>query len=95
MVPSFFSASGDIRGLSTAQALSRMNFACSVFIMIAKAFMGALATGVGLVNAMIFPLVAFFAAGLISAYVAKNSKRIKAEQLLAFPPTGPVSVIPK
>jgi len=95
MVPSFFSAAGDVRGLSTAQALSRMNFATAVLVMIAKTFMGALATGVGLVNAMIFPLTTFFVAGLISAYVAKHSKRIKADQLVAFPPTGPISVVEK
>jgi pheromone shutdown protein TraB len=57
--------------------------------------MGGLAKGVGLVNAMIFPLAAFFVAGLISAYVAKHSKRIKAQQLEAFPPTGPVAIIQK
>jgi hypothetical protein len=93
MVPSFYSAGGETRGLSTAQALSRMSFANAVFVMLAKAFMGGLADGVGLVNAMIFPLVSFFIAGLISAYVAKNAKRIKAQQLEAFPPTGPVSVL--
>lgn len=95
MVPSFFSAAGETRGLSTAQALSRMSFANAVFVMLAKALMGALATGVGLVNAMFFPLAAFFVAGLISAYVAKHSKRIKAQQLEAFPPTGPVAIIQK
>lgn len=93
MVPSFYSAGGETRGLSTAQALSRMSFANAVFVMLAKAFMGGLADGVGLVNAMIFPLISFFIAGLISAYVAKNAKRIKAQQLEAFPPTGPVSVL--
>ena len=95
MVPSFYSAAGDTRGLSTAQALSRMSFANAVLVMIAKAVMGGLAKNVGLVNAMIFPLVSFFVAGLISAYVAKHSKRIKAEQLEAYPATGPIAGIPE
>lgn len=93
MVPSFFSAAGDIRGLSTAQALSRMSFANAVFVMIAKWAMGGLAEGVGLVGAMTFPLISFFIAGLIAAYVAKHSKRIRSEQLEAFPPTGPVPIV--
>jgi fucose permease len=95
MVPSFYSAAGETRGLSTAQALSRMSFANAVLVMIAKAVMGGLAKNVGLVNAMIFPLVSFFIAGLISAYVAKHSKRIKAEQLEAYPATGPIAGIPE
>lgn len=93
MVPSFFSAAGDIRGLSTAQALSRMSFANAVFVMIAKWLMGGLAEGVGLVGAMTFPLISLFVAGLIAAYVAKHSKRIRSEQLEAFPPTGPVPIV--
>ena len=92
MVPSFFSAAGDIRGLSTAQALSRMSFANAVFVMVAKWVMGGLADGVGLVAAMTFPLISLFIAGLIAAYVSKHSKRIRSEQLEAFPPTGSVPI---
>jgi pheromone shutdown protein TraB len=70
-----------------------MSFANAVFVMVAKWLMGGLAEGVGLVSAMIFPLVSLFVAGLIAAYVAKHSKRIRSEQLDAFPPTGPVPIV--
>jgi pheromone shutdown protein TraB len=93
MVPSFFSAGGNVRGLSTAQALSRMSLANALMVMFSKALMGALAEGVGLVLAMVFPLVTFLAAGVIATYVSINSKRIREESLAAYPPTGPITSI--
>ena len=93
MVPSFFSAGGNVRGLSTAQALSRMSLANALMVMFSKALMGALAEGVGLVLAMVFPLVTFLAAGVIATYVSINSKRIRDESLAAYPPTGPITSI--
>jgi pheromone shutdown protein TraB len=93
MVPSFFSAGGNVNGLSTAQALSRMSLANALFVMFSKALMGFLAEGVGLVVAMVFPLVTFLAAGVIATYVSINSKRIREESLAAYPPTGPITSI--
>jgi len=93
MVPSFYSAAGEVRGLSTAQALSRMSLANAVFAIVAKTVMGGLVETSGLVLAMIFPLTTFVIAGVISAYVARHSKRIKAQSMAAYPPTGPISSI--
>jgi len=93
MVPSFYSAGGEVRGLSTAQALSRMSLANALMVMFAKAFMGSLAQNFGLVSAMIFPLATFLLAGVIATYVSKNSKRIREQALSAYPPTGPIDSI--
>lgn len=91
MVPSFYSAAGHVKGLSTAQALSRMSLANALMIMGAKYIMGALAQ-VDLITAMIFPVASFFIAGVISGIVAKTSKQNEAAAN-AFPPTGPISVV--
>lgn len=93
MVPSFYSAGGNVRGLSTAQALSRMSLANSLIVIVSKAFMGALVEDNGMVPAMVFPIVSFFAAGFIAAYVSRNSRRIREASLKAYPPTGPIDVI--
>jgi MFS family permease len=93
MVPSFYSAAGDIRGLTTAQALSRMSLANALMMMLAKVIMGALAEGPGLEAAFVFPLASFLAAGIIAGVVVKKSKRLRAENASAYPPTGPISSI--
>ena len=93
MVPSFYSAAGEVRGLSTAQALSRMSLANALFVILAKTLMGSLVEVNGLVMAMIFPLVLFVIAGAISTYVARHSKRIREQSMAAYPPTGPISEI--
>jgi MFS family permease len=93
MVPSFYSAAGDIRGLSTAQALSRMSLANALMMMLAKVIMGAIAEGPGIVEAFVFPLVSFMAAGIIAGVVVKKSKKLRAENASAYPPTGPISTI--
>lgn len=92
MVPSFFSAAGHIDGLATAQALSRMSLVNALLVMVAKISMGALAQGVGLQLAFLFPVVMMFLAGMIAAQVAKRAKRREAMDN-AFPPTGPLSII--
>ena len=93
MVPSFYSAAGDIRGLSTAQALSRMSLANALMMMLAKVIMGALAEGPGLEAAFVFPIASFLAAGIIAGVVVKKSKKLRAENASAYPPTGPISTI--
>ena len=93
MVPSFYSAAGDIRGLSTAQALSRMSLANALMMMLAKVIMGALAEGPGLEAAFVFPILSFLAAGIIAGVVVKKSKKLRAENASAYPPTGPISTL--
>jgi MFS family permease len=93
MVPSFYSAAGDIRGLSTAQALSRMSLANALMMMLAKVIMGALAEGPGLEAAFVFPILSFLAAGIIAGVVVKKSIKLRAENASAYPPTGPISTL--
>ncbi|MCX8530271.1 MAG: MFS transporter [Rhodoluna sp.] len=92
-VPSSYSAAGNVRGLSTAQALSRISLVNALVVMIAKVFMGGLAQGFGLQWAFVFPITMFFIAGLVSSVVANHSKRQASEDATAYPPTGPISSI--
>ena len=92
MVPSFFGAAGHVAGLTTAQALSRMSLVNALAVIVAKIFMGALAQGIGLVLAFIFPVTMMFIAGFLAGRVAKNSKRKEAVEN-AFPLTGPITVV--
>jgi hypothetical protein len=77
MVPSFYTAAGEVSGLSLAQALSRMSLANALFAIVAKTLMGGLVEVGGLVSAMIFPLTTFVAAGAISVYVSRHSRRYR------------------
>ena len=54
--------------------------------------MGALAEGIGLVLAFIFPVAMMFIAGILAGKVAKSAKRKEAMDN-AFPLTGPISVV--
>lgn len=92
MVPSFFSAAGYVKGLSTAQTLARMSLANALVIIGAKIAMGAVAEGVSLSVAFIMPTIMLFVAGLLAGVVAKRSKRSEAVAN-AFPLTGPIGVI--
>ena len=92
MVPSFFGAAGHVKGLTTAQALSRMSLVNALAVIVAKIFMGALAQGIGLVWAFMLPVTMMFIAGILAGRVAKNSKR-KEEVENAFPLTGPITVV--
>lgn len=92
MVPSFFSAAGYVKGLSTAQTLARMSLVNSLVIIGAKIMMGALAEGVGLVVAFIVPIILLVIAGSIAGVVAKKAKR--SESIAnAFPATGSIEVV--
>ncbi len=90
-VPSSYSAAGHVRGLSTAQALSRISLVNAVVAMLAKVFMGALAQGFSLQWAFVFPISMYFVAGLVAGVVAKTSKRQANETATAYPPTGPMA----
>lgn len=92
MVPSFFTGAGFVKGLTTAQAMARMSLVNSIIVMGAKIFMGALAQNVNIVAAFIFPTALMLAAGFIAHVVAKRAKRADAVAM-AFPPTGPISII--
>jgi hypothetical protein len=94
MSPSFFSATGNVAGLTTAQALARMNLISNILFMGAKLVMGGIAQNVNLVAAFMLPTVLLFVAGMISGVLAK---RATAEKLViedAFPITGQIGVVP-
>ena len=90
-VPSSYSAAGHDRGLSTAQALSRISLVNAMVVMVAKVFMGGLAQGFGLQLAFLFPIISLFVAGLVAGVVVKTSKRHATEAATAYPPTGPIT----
>jgi MFS family permease len=92
MVPSFFSAAGHVKGLSTAQALSRMSFANTIFFMAGKSVFGALAQQ-DLQLAMLTPVLSFIVVGIVSALVVKTAKRREKEMVEAFPITGVIPVV--
>jgi predicted MFS family arabinose efflux permease len=92
MVPSFISGAGYVKGISTAQALAVMNMANTAIVIVAKIIMGALAQGVELQAAFIFPTVMMFCAGFIAHQVAKRAKRADAIAN-AFPMTGSIGVV--
>ncbi len=76
MVPGFFSMAGNVEGLSTAQALSRLLLFNTIVVIFAKMAMGSLIDASSLPLAMIFPIVTFAIAGMISGIVANRFKRI-------------------
>lgn len=93
MVPGFYSATGHIDGLSTAQALSRMALFNYTIIIFAKMFMGSLIDSTSLPTAMMFPILMFAFASVISGYVAtRHSQNVK-DDTLAYPPTSPITEI--
>jgi MFS family permease len=92
MVPSFMTAAGYIRGLTTSQAVARMMVINSFSFMLAKYIMGAIAEGVNLVAAFMFPTVLMFIAGWVAGIVAKRAKRSEAVAN-SFPPTGSVAIV--
>jgi predicted MFS family arabinose efflux permease len=93
MVPGFYSATGHIDGLSTAQALSRMALFNYTVIIFAKMFMGSLIDITSLPLAMIFPIAMFAFASVISGFVASRTKRTERVDTLAYPPTSPITEI--
>ena len=102
MVPTFFSSASSVKGMSTPQAMSRMSLVNSVSILLAKVLMGALAQGVGIMLAYIFPVVMFFVASLIAGFVAKEAlkdlaashkKSQPVDLETAFPGTSAIPII--
>ena len=91
-VPSFFTAGGNVMGLTTAQVLSRMSMMNMFAMLAAKFVMGALAQN-NLQLAFMFPATTLMIAGIVSAFVIKRAKRNEREMLTAFPPTAPIVVV--
>jgi hypothetical protein len=54
--------------------------------------MGALADGIGLALAMIFPILAFIGSGMIQGLVGKRSQKMEAQNLENYPITGTIPI---
>ena len=93
MVPSFYSAAGHVKGLPTPAALSRMTLFSSLVAIFARMAMGSMIERWSLPIAMIFPVVMFVIAGVISGVVASRNKKLDQDQAVAYPPTSPVAAI--
>lgn len=91
-VPSFFTAGGNVMGMTTAQVLSRMSMINMFTMLSAKFIMGALAQQ-DLQVAFMFPVTTLFIAGIISMFVVKRAKRNEKDMLSAFPATAPIVII--
>lgn len=91
-VPSFFTAGGNVMGLTTAQVLSRMSMINTFTMLAAKFIMGALAQQ-NLQAAFMFPAATLMFAGIIAGFVIKRAKKNEMEMLTAFPPTAPIVVV--
>jgi hypothetical protein len=92
LVPAFFGAAGNVPGISTPQALSRMALVNTINFMIAKILMGALADGTNLVAAYVFPVLLLLVSSLMAGVVVRRARR---EDTLdnAFPATGALTVV--
>jgi hypothetical protein len=62
-------------------------------IIFGKMFMGSLIDSTSLPIAMIFPIVMFAIASVISGFVASRNSKIRRTEALAYPPTSPITEI--
>jgi hypothetical protein len=92
MAPTFTSAAGLVKGLSTAQGLARASLVGSLAITGAKLLMGAIAQNVSLMVAFALPTALFFTASIIAGIWAKSDIAAKAVIDDAFPITGSIPI---
>lgn len=92
LVPSFFSASGHVKGMDTATVLARMSLAQTFIVIVAKIVIGAIAQNAGIREAFIVPCILTLIAALIARIFARDAKRndVVAD---AFPITVPIAVL--
>jgi len=91
MVPSFYSAAGHVKGLSTSAALSRMFLFNTLVAIVARMFMGGLIDRYNMPLALLFPIATFTIATVISGLVANRQNRI--DQVLGYAPTSPITAL--
>ena len=91
MVPSFYSAAGHVKGLSTSAALSRMFLFNTLVAIVARMFMGGLIDQYNMPLALLFPIATFVIATVISGLVANRQNRI--DQVLGYAPTSPITAL--
>jgi MFS family permease len=92
LVPSFFSASGHVKGLDTATVMARMSLAQTMMIIVAKVVIGAVAESADIRIAFIIPVALL----LICAFVARIFAKEARNDSLApgdFAVTMPIAVV--
>jgi len=92
LVPSFFSASGHIKGLNTATVMARMSLAQTIMVIMAKVLIGAVAQAADIRIAFIIPALLVLACAFIARVLAKTA-RSEAVAPGEFPVTMPIAVI--
>jgi hypothetical protein len=92
MAPTFTSAAGQVKGLSTSQGLARASLVGSLAITGGKLLMGAIAQGVSLIVAFALPTALLFVAGVIAGVWAKSEIASQAVIEDAFPITGAIPI---
>ena len=70
-----------------------MSMGSNLSFIVAKGIMGSLADGVGLAIAMIFPIVIFVLSGYLQGVVSHKSRKLEAQNLENYPPTGSVPIV--
>jgi MFS family permease len=93
LVPSFFSASGHVKGMDTATVLARMSLAQTFIVIVAKILIGAIAQNAGIREAFIVPCILTLIAALIARIFARDAKRNDVVVADAFPITVPIAIL--
>ena len=102
-VPAIFSVTGNVDGITTAQAMSRMSLVNSAMLLSAKVLLGAIAQGVGVPFLFAVPVAAYVGSVVISGVVLRRAERLakadakpandENQAFEAFPMTSPIAVI--
>ncbi len=74
LVPSFFSASGHVKGLDTATVMARMSLAQTMMIIVAKVVIGAVAQSADIRTAFVIPVVLLLICAFIARIFAKEAR---------------------
>lgn len=91
-VPTVFGSAAFIKGFTTPQVMAMMSLINTFTFMFAKMLIGAVAQGVSLQVALIFPVLLAFTAAFMVGIVGKRTPK-SAPLENAFPTTGPISAI--
>jgi fucose permease len=91
-VPTVFGAAGFVKGFTATQVMAMMSLIHTFAFMLAKMLMGALAQGISLQVAFIFPVALMFGGAVLVGIVGKKTPS-KSTVEATYPPTGPLTTI--
>jgi hypothetical protein len=81
-----------VKGFTAAQVMAMMSLIHTFVFMLAKMLMGALAQGISLQVAFIFPVALMFGGAVLVGIVGKKTPS-KSTVEATYPPTGPLTTI--